>query len=125
MGDHGNAENLVETIFATDRRIRFCAVVDSSGNLEAGGMRPGFKFLEPKSETQKIVMRMFLNMAIDKATDPYLGSVSWAMVRRKKLLHITFPLAEGRQVQITATIAFPLSNMTKLGKLVAKLGKKT
>ena len=49
------SESVVKKIFSTDKRIKFYAVVDSEGKIEAGGMRLGFRFLEPKAETARIV----------------------------------------------------------------------
>ena len=116
------AGSVVKRIFATDKRIRFCAVVDANGRIEAGGMRPGFKSLEPDEETERIVTRMFLNQAMNQATNPYLGRAIWSIVRRERLVQITFPLAEERQLQITATLEYPISKVNKLGQFVERLG---
>jgi hypothetical protein len=116
------AASVVKNIFATDRRIQFCAVVDANGTIEAGGMRPGVRPLEPPAETAKIVTRMFLNQAMNQATDPYLGRASWAIVRREKLVQVTFPLPEQKQLQITATLDYPISKVAKLAQYVNKLG---
>ena len=115
-------DSLVKKIFATDKRIQFCGVVDANGNLEAGGMRPGVQYLEPAAETAKIVTRMFLNQAIVQANDRHLGRVSWVMVRREKLLQITFPLPERKQLQIATRLDYPISKVTKLVKYANQLG---
>jgi len=116
------AGSVVKKIFATDKRIRFCAVVDENGKIEAGGMRPGVRSLEPAAETERIVTRMFLNQAMNQATDPYLGRARWAIVRREKLVQITFPLPEQKVLQITATLDYPISKVGKLGQYVNRLG---
>ncbi len=116
------ADSVVKKIFATDRRIQFCALVDANGKLEAGGMRPGLKSLEPAVETARIVTRMFLNQAMNQATDPYLGRVMWSIIRREKLVQITFPLPGQRQLQITATVDYPISKAAKLARYTGQLG---
>jgi len=115
------ADSVVKKIFATDQRIKFCAVVDSDGKIEAGGMRKGVRFLEPEAETARIVTRMFLNQAMNQASDPYFGRVDWAIVHREKLVQITFPLPGQRQLQITTALGYPISKMAKLGKFVSQL----
>lgn len=116
------AESVVKKIFATDRRIQFCALVDSEGKIEAGGIRRGVRFLEPAAETERIVIRMFLNQAMNQVSDPYFGRVNWAVVNREKLLQITFPAPGKKQVQITATRGYPMSKVAKLSKYVSLLG---
>jgi hypothetical protein len=117
-----SAGSLVKKVFSTDKRIQFCAVVDSTGRIEAGGMRPGMKPLEPEAETARIVTRMFLNQAMNQATDQYLGRAGWAIVRRERLVQITFPLPEQKQLQITASLDYPISKVPKLGQYIAKVG---
>jgi hypothetical protein len=118
MASPTRSRSLVRKIFATDKRIQFCAVVDAKGKIEAGGMRPGVQSLEPAEETEKIVTRMFLNQAIDQATDPYLGRTNWAIIRREKLIQITFPLPERKHLQIAASLDYPISKAAKLGSYI-------
>lgn len=115
-------DSVVKKIFSTDKRIKFCAVVDSEGKIEAGGMRPGARFLEPETETARIVTRMFLNQAMNQASDPYFGRVNWAIIHREKLVQITFPLPGQKQMQIMAALGYPVSKVAKLGKYVNQLG---
>lgn len=117
----GVADSLVKKVFATDKRIQFCAVVGADGQIEAGGMRPGVRPLEPTDETARIVTRMFLNQAIHQATDPYLGRARWTIVRREKLVQATFSLSGEKQLQITATLDYPISKVAKLGQYAEKL----
>jgi hypothetical protein len=115
------AESVVEKIFATDKRIKFCALVDSEGKIEAGGLRRGVRYLEPEAETARIVTRAFLNQAMNQASDPFFGRVDWAVVHREKLIQITFPLPEQRQLQITTALGYPISRVGKLGRYVKQL----
>jgi len=117
-------ESVVKKIFATDKRIKFCALVDSDGKIEAGGMRRGVRFLEPEAETARIVTRMFLNQAMNEASDPYFGRVNWAIIHREKLVQITFPLPGQKQLQITTALGYPISKVAKLGRYVKELGIK-
>ncbi|HUK75539.1 MAG TPA: hypothetical protein VLU99_07080 [Nitrososphaerales archaeon] len=117
-------EAVVKKIFSTDKRIKFCAVVDSEGKIEAGGMRPGFRFLEPEAETARIVTRMFLNQAMNQASDQYFGRVNWAIIHREKLVQITFPLPGRKQLQVTTALGYPVSKVAKLGRYVDQLGMK-
>jgi len=115
-------ESVVKKIFATDKRIKFCALVDSDGKIEAGGMRRGIRFLEPEAETERIVTRMFLNQAMNQASDQYFGRVNWAIIHREKLIQITFPLPGQKQLQITTALGYPVSKVAKLGQYVSQLG---
>jgi len=116
------ADSVVKKIFATDKRIQFCALVDSDGKIEAGGIRDGLRYLEPEAETARIVTRMFLNQAMNGASDPYFGRVSWAIVHREKVVQITFPLSGEKQLQITAALGYPISKVAELGQYVDQLG---
>ena len=78
--------------------------------------------MEPEAETERIVTRMFLNQAMNEASDPYFGPVNWAIIHREKLVQITFPLPGRKQLQITATLAYPISKVAKLGRYVNQLG---
>ena len=118
------AASVVKKIFATDKRIGFCALVDANGRLEAGGMRPGVRSLEPKEETAKIVTRMFLTQSMNQAADPFLGRANWVIVRRESLVQITFPLPAGEQLQITATLEYPISKVANLAQFVNQLATK-
>jgi Family of unknown function (DUF6659) len=118
------AESVVKKIFATDKRIQFCALVDSDGKIEAGGIRPGVRFLEPSAETERIVIRSFLNQAMNEASDPYFGRVNWSVIHREKLVQVSFPVPGKKQLQITATRGYPISNVAKLSKYVDRLGVK-
>ena len=118
-------ESVVKKIFATDKRIKFCALVNSDGKIEAGGMRRGVRFLEPEAETERIVTRMFLNQAMNQASDQYFGRVNWAIIHREKLVQITFPLPGQKQLQITTALGYPVSKVSKLGRYVNQLGINT
>ena len=117
------ADSVVKKILATDRRIQFCAIVNSGGKLEAGGMRHGVRSLEPAAETARIVTRMFLNQGLAQVNDPSLGRTRWIMIQRDKVIQITFPLPEGRQLQIAASIGYPISKAVALKRYADGLAK--
>jgi hypothetical protein len=116
------ADSIVKKIFSTDKRIQFCALVNSEGEIEAGGIRPGLKYLEPSKQTRLIVTRTFLNQVMSETSDRYFGRVNWALVHREKLLQITFPLKNRRQLQITASLRYPISRVPKLVRYASQLG---
>jgi hypothetical protein len=116
------SERVVKNIFASDKRIQFCAIVDGNGKIEAGGMRRGVRSLEPTVETEKIVTRIFLNEGINQAIDAYLGRTLWAIIGREKLVQMTFPLPKQKQLQITASLDYPISKVKELRHYMDKLG---
>jgi hypothetical protein len=124
MASPALAESAVKKIFASDKRIKFCAVVNSEGRIEAGGIRPGVRLLEPAGETSAIVTRMFLNQAMNEASDPYFGRVNWLIVHREKVVQITFPLPGQKQLQVTAALDYPVSKVAKLIQYASRLGVK-
>ena len=67
---------------------------------------------------------MFLNQAMNEASDPYFGRVNWAIVHREKLVQITFPLPGKKQLQITTALGYPVSKVAKLVKYVNEFGNK-
>jgi len=115
------SDAVVKKILAHEKRIRFCAVVNERGEIEAGGIRPGVEPLEPGHETAKIATRLSLLEAIDRASSPFLGRPNWAIIHREKLIQILFPLPEHKQLQITATLDYEISNVAELSRYVDEL----
>lgn len=116
-----NAGNLVQRVFDFDRRIDFCGVVDSNGNLRAGGMRPGTKAREPSDQTSTIVLRTSLGGKTLEASDAHLSKTKFGIVCREELTQVIFSLPEHEQLQIAASARFPLGRSKGIELILKRL----
>jgi hypothetical protein len=124
---HGRASSgseddlLVSEIFGLDRRIRFCAVVDSHAQVVAGGIRPGVQPLVPKEAYADIAFRTFLGSKAIQASEDYLGTARFGIIRRDKILQMVFVLPNDRELQIGTEVGFPLDRVNLIEGVIKKL----
>lgn len=78
--------------------IRFSGFLDPMGNLIAGGFKKGIKPLHDESERRKLYMQIVLRTKTRQDFDYDLGSVGYAIARRKKVVTFTF--------QVNGTVLF-------------------
>ena len=116
--DRGLVLGLQEKVFAFDRRIRFCGVLDKMGRVTTGGMRPGLKSLEPDEEAERIDIQMALSGSMMQTASQFLGKTSFIIALRDKMMLIAFPKEQGATVLVTAEPDLPLEEVKSLRKVV-------
>ena len=72
--------------------IRFAGLINSMGNLVAGGFKPGISPLEDDAERKKMYMELALRVSMRKEFDYSLGPVKYAASRREKAVVLSFPM---------------------------------
>lgn len=113
-------EQLIERVFELDRRIRFCGVVNQHGKLEAGGMRPGVKAMEPHDQTAGIVLQTAVGSKAFQASESHIGRARYGIIRRDRLVQIVFALPKDRELQIATTASFPINKVELMENVVKK-----
>ena len=72
--------------------IRFAGLIDSMGNLLAGGFKDGITPLNDETQKREMCMEVALRTATRRDFDEPLGEVEYAAAKREKVVMISFPL---------------------------------
>ena len=112
-------ENKIKDVLS-EPEIRFCGLIDSSGQLVAGEFKEGVVPLETDKERRQMFRELAHRVANREGFDANLGRVKYSSSRREKVVMMSFPF--GRYiVMITAE---PAVNIDRLAwKILNKLGK--
>ena len=98
--------------------IRFCGLIDSSGELIAGDMKKGIIPFENDARRRQMFQELAHRVANRKGFDANLGRVKYSSSRREKVVMMSFPI--GRY--IIMVIAEPSVNIDRLAwKIIYKL----
>lgn len=99
--------------------IRFCGLVDSSGQLIVGDMKSGIIPFETDARRKQMFRELAHRVANRTGFDANLGRVKYSSSRREKVVMMSFPLGK----YIVLVIAEPSVNIDRLGwKIIDKLG---
>lgn len=101
-----------------DSRIRYCAILDKTGTIVSGGMRPGRRSLEPGEEARKVDAQMAVIHGMTEGSTSYFGKTNYFVVHRERLMLIAIPQGDGSTVEISARPDFPLEKVRALIKVV-------
>lgn len=82
-------------------KVRHVGIINSLGNLIAGGQRKGIDSFLTSQQVAMLYMQMQLDFNMRKEMDDILGPIDYIASRRKKLLVISVPVGENL-VLITA-----------------------
>ena len=98
--------------------IRFCGLIDSSGQLVAGDMKAGLVPFESDTERRQMFQELAHRVANRSGFDANLGRVKYSSSRREKVVMMSFPIGK----YILMIIAEPSVNIDRLGwKITYKL----
>ncbi len=99
--------------------IRFCGLIDSSGQLVVGDMKAGLVPFESDAGRQQMFQELAHRVANRSGFDANLGRVKYSSSRREKVVMMSFPLGK----YIILVLAEPAVNIDRLGwKIIDKLG---
>ena len=99
--------------------IRFCGLVDSSGQLIVGDMKSGIIPFETDARRKQMFQELAHRVANRTGFDANLGRVKYSSSRREKAVMMSFPLGK----YVVLVIAEPSVNIDRLGwKIIDKLG---
>jgi hypothetical protein len=112
------SETVFKRIFALDKKIRYCGVIDGKGVLISGTMRKNLKSLEPESEDTQLFLHIALAVSMDKSWDKYFGRTRSITIMKEKLSLYIYSLADSRAVIIATEPTLPMAKSAKLGEIV-------
>ncbi len=99
--------------------IRFCGLIDSSGQLIVGDMKSGVIPFETDARRKQMFQELAHRVANRTGFDANLGRVKYSSSRREKAVMMSLPLGK----YIVLVIAEPSVNIDRLGwKIIDKLG---
>jgi hypothetical protein len=102
-----------------DPEIRFCGLIDDSGQLIVGDMKSGLIPFESDARRQQMFQELAHRVANRTGFDANLGRVKYSSSRREKVVMMSFPLGK----YVILVIAEPGVNIDRLGwKIIDKLG---
>jgi len=112
-------KNKIKNILS-EPEIRFCGLIDSNGELIAGGVKSGLILLENDQRRRQMFQELAHRVANRTGFDANLGRVKYSASRREKVVMMSFPI--GRYVILV--IAESHVNIDRLGwKIINKLGQ--
>ncbi len=104
----------------TEPEIRFAGLIDSEGELVAGGFRDGVIPFENDERRRQIFLQLAHRVTNREGFDANFGRVKYSSSRREKVVMMSFPL--GRHVIMI--IAETSVNIDRLGwKIMYKLDR--
>ncbi len=110
-------KNKIKDILS-EPEIRFCGLIDSSGQLIAGDFKSGVIPFENDSRRKQMFQELAHRVANRQGFDANLGRVKYSSSRREKVVMMSFPI--GRYILMI--IAEPSVNIDRLGwKIIYKL----
>jgi hypothetical protein len=114
-----DVENKIKDIL-TEPEIRFCGLIDSSGELIAGDFRSDVVPFENDTNRKKMFQQLAHRVANREGFDANLGRVKYSSSRREKVVMMSFPM--GRYILMI--IAEPSVNIDRLGwRIIYKLDR--
>ena len=99
--------------------IRFCGLIDNTGELIVGDMKAGVVPFENDARRKQMFQELAHRVANRTGFDANLGRVKYSSSRREKVVMMSIPIGK----YIILIIAEPSVNIDRLGwKIIDKLG---
>jgi hypothetical protein len=110
-------EDLCHRIFKLDRQIRYAAVLDRQGRVLAGGMRKGYRALEPKTEELRLTAHITSQMQTNDTWDQYFGRTIFSFTKRENVSLLLLPHRE-KLIFVSAEPALPMEQVANIREMV-------
>lgn len=98
--------------------IRFAGLLNSMGNLVAGGFKKNIEPLKNKIELKKMFMEAVLRVRTRQDFDDNLGPVKYAASRRDEVVMMTFPVLNNHVLLVSAQ---PFVDIDRAAKKIMKM----
>jgi hypothetical protein len=92
---------VVKSIMDLDKKVRFAAVCDDSGEIKYGGQRQGVPNLLSPEETKRSNIQALARWSLRNSLAPKIGKGQYAMAAYEKIKRITFPLEKDHLLLVT------------------------
>ena len=100
-------------------KIRFAGIINESGNLIYGGFKKGIFHLESDQTKLESFMKFVSKISLRKEYDDGLGPINYLVVRRDKVVLISFPFPLSSILLLIT--AEPTVNIENLASKVIKI----
>jgi len=103
-----------------DPEIRFCALLDETGVILAGGKKHGMTIRLSEEQLKSVCAELASRVAKRKKLDNELGRVKYSASRREFLVIMSFPIYE----KVVMVVAESHVNIDRLAfRVISKLGR--
>ena len=92
------------SIFEIDPKIRAVLIYNTSGELLAGGMRPGVESYLPREEITKSTLSAVSRWKRREELSHFLGPGKYSLTEFEKVKRITFPLKTSALLMISTEV---------------------
>ena len=104
-------DKICKDILALDKKIRFAAICDDTGETRYGGMRDGMPSLLTPEETRKSVQLAIGRWGLRDALSPKIGKAKYAMAEYDKIKRVSIPLDDDHLLLVSMDIDSDHSNI--------------
>ena len=103
-----------------DDEIRYAGLLDESGNLLAGGQKPGMSIRLSEEQLQSVSQELASRVAKRKKFNEELGYVKYSASRREHVVIMSFPVYD----KVIMLVAESNVNIDRLAfRVISKLGR--
>jgi len=88
----GGFDELCDSVFQLDEKIRSVRAINNKGKLVAGGMRKGLTALEDAKKDEMLFMELSLRVRMRHEFDTEFGPVEFSLSYRGKIVIMSFPM---------------------------------
>jgi len=107
-----------DQIFAFDKRVRFCALIDEKGNVVSSKSRPNLTSLNPETEDKRLFSQIGLAVLMDRGWDRFFGKTKAIIIAKEKVSILIYSLADLRAVVVAIEPDFPMARIGEIGELI-------
>jgi hypothetical protein len=107
-----------DLIFAFDKRVRFCALIDEKGNVAKSKSRQNLTSLNPENEDKRLFSQIGLAVLMDRGWDRYFGKTKAIVISKEKVSILIYSLADLKAVVVAIEPDFPMSRIGEIGEII-------
>src|SRR5712692_5658106 len=107
-----------DQIFAFDKRVRFCALIDEKGNVVSSKSRQNLTSLNPESEDKRLFSQIGLAVLMDRGWDRFFGKTKAIVIAKEKVSILIYSLADLRAVVVAIEPDFPMARISEIGEVI-------
>jgi hypothetical protein len=96
--------SICKSIMDFDKKVRFAAICDDSGEIKYGGQREGIQNLLSPEETKRSNIQALARWSLRNSLAPKIGKGQYAMAVYEKIKRITIPLENDHLLLVTTEI---------------------
>src|SRR5215203_2852918 len=93
--------SLCKSIMDLDKKVRFAAICDDSGEIKYGGQREGVTNLLSPEETKRSNIQALARWSLRNSLASKIGKGQYAMAAYEKIKRTTFPLEQDHLLLVT------------------------